>query len=202
MKIKICGLKREEDVRYVNEAGPDAIGFVFATGRKRTVDGEMAAELKKLLAPGITAVGVFVDQPAVMVAELANRGIIDVIQLHGSEDEGYLERLRKLTGAPIWQAFVIRGNEDAQKVNASTADMLLLDSGQGSGKRLDTGFLGQVSREYFLAGGLDPDNAGELLKNPPPGMIGLDVSSGVETDGVKDREKIVRMVNAVKGERP
>ncbi len=197
-KIKICGLKSEADITYVNEYKPDLIGFVFAEGRKRTIDDETASSLKAMLDPGIQAVGVFVDQPVEYVASLCDRGVIDAAQLHGNESEDYIKELKSLTDKPVIRAFVVREPEDIEKVSASSADMVLIDSGQGSGKRLDLSVLKDVGREYFLAGGLDPDSVAEIMADPPEGLMGLDVSSGVETDGVKDREKIRAFIECVR----
>ncbi|MCR5800603.1 MAG: phosphoribosylanthranilate isomerase [Lachnospiraceae bacterium] len=190
MFIKICGLRREKDVEYVNELRPDYVGFVFAKGRKRTVTDDEAAGLKAMLADDIKAVGVFVDDDVERVSSLLENGIIDVAQLHGDEDETYIRELRKMTNKPIIKAFQIGENTDMNEIKDSSADIVLLDSGQGSGRELNLKHIAGIDRSYILAGGLSPDNVAEVISRAPDGIIGVDVSSGVETDGFKDHEKI------------
>jgi len=190
MFIKICGLRREKDVEYVNELRPDYVGFVFAKGRKRTVTVDEAAGLKAMLADDIKAVGVFVDDDIESVASLLENDVIDVAQLHGDEDETYIGKLRMMTDKPIIKAFQIDENTDMNEIRNSSADIVLLDSGQGSGRELNLKHIAGVGRSYILAGGLSPDNVTEVISRAPEGIIGVDVSSGVETDGFKDREKI------------
>lgn len=195
-KIKICGLRRPEDIGAVNGLQPDYIGFVFFPGSKRYVTPEEARNLKAGLAPGIRAVGVFVDEEPETVARLLEEGIIDIAQLHGHEDEAYLAVLRKLTDKPLIQAFRIRTEEDALRAQASSAEMILLDAGAGDGKTFDWQLLRPVNRPYFLAGGLNPENAGRAVRELSP--YGVDVSSGVETDGRKDPMKMRDFVYAVR----
>lgn len=195
-RIKICGLRRPEDIGAVNGLQPDYIGFVFFPGSKRYVMPEEARNLKAGLAPGIQAVGVFVDEEPETVARLLEEGIIDIAQLHGHEDEAYLARLRKLTEKPLIQAFRIRSEEDALRAQASSAEMILLDAGAGDGKTFDWQLLKPVNRPYFLAGGLNPENAGLAVRELKP--YGVDVSSGVETDGRKDPMKMKDFVYAVR----
>lgn len=111
-KVKLCGLSRESDIAAVNKLKPDLVGFVFAKKSKRYVSPEQAAALKSLLAPDILAAGVFVNEPVEAVAELLDRGVIDVAQLHGSEDDDYIARLRALTGKPIFRAFKVKSEAD------------------------------------------------------------------------------------------
>ena len=188
-KVKLCGLSRESDIAAVNKLKPDLVGFVFAKKSKRYVSPEQAAALKSLLAPGILAAGVFVNEPVEAVAELLDHGVIDVAQLHGSEDDAYIARLRALTGKPIFRAF---------KVKSATADLVLLDSGAGTGKTFDWSLVQSVQRPYFLAGGLDPDNVADAISALHP--YGVDVSSGIETDGVKDESKMAAFVAAARKE--
>ena len=132
---------------------------------------EQAAALKSLLAPGILAAGVFVNEPVEAVAELLDHGVIDAAQLHGSEDDDYIARLRAMTGKPIFRAFKVK------------SDWSLVQS---------------VQRPYFLAGGLDPDNVADAIAALHP--YGVDVSSGIETDGVKDKSKMAAFVAAARKE--
>ncbi|MCQ2451924.1 MAG: phosphoribosylanthranilate isomerase [Oscillospiraceae bacterium] len=185
IKIKLCGLSRPEDILQANSLHPACIGFVFAKKSKRYVSPEKAAELKALLHPSILAVGVFVNEEPETVAELLNDGILDLAQLHGSEDDSYIRRLRQLTTRPILQAFRIDSPRDVLRANTSIADLVLLDSGGGgTGTAFDWQLLQGIQRPYFLAGGLNPDNIGSALACLQP--YGVDVSSGIETDGLKD----------------
>lgn len=196
-KVKLCGLRREADIEAANELRPDYIGFVFAEKSRRAVARETAARLRTLLAEGIPAVGVFVDEKPECVARLLEDGIIDLAQLHGREDADYIGRLRKLTDKPIIQAFRVRTAEDAKRAESSPADWILLDAGAGDGKTFEWKAAENVARPYFLAGGLRPENAAEAVTRLHP--YALDVSSGIETDGVKDPEKMRAFMRAVKG---
>ena len=136
-KIKLCGLSRIQDIETANTLKPDYIGFVFAAKSKRRVTQLQAAELKSKLNPETKAVGVFLDDDLDMVAGMMNLGIVDVVQLHGSEDEEYIKKLRVITDKPIIKAFVINTAEDVKRAEQSTADYILLDGGKGSGKVFD-----------------------------------------------------------------
>lgn len=196
-KIKLCGLSRPCDLEIANRLKPDYIGFVFAQKSRRYVSPEKAAELKSMLDPDIQAVGVFVNEAPEKVALLLANRIIDVAQLHGKEDESYIAALRKLTGKPIIQAFRIDTEADVAAANASAADYVLLDSGNGgTGTVFDWNLLQAIRRPYFLAGGLNPDNAEHAVRTLKP--FGVDVSSGIETDKLKDEVKMAAFVAAVK----
>lgn len=195
-RIKLCGLTRPEDIEAVNEWMPDYIGFVFAKKSRRYVSGEQAAKLKNILHPGIRAVGVFVREEPEVVAGLLNERIIDLAQLHGGEDEEYIGKLRSLTDRPLIKAFRMEENP-IDEIRRCTADLVLLDSGSGgTGSVFDWNLLKEVARPYFLAGGLNVENVGEAVRIRKP--FGVDVSSGIETEGVKDREKIKQFVCAVR----
>ena len=193
-KIKLCGLTRQEDITAANVLEPDFVGFVFAPKSRRYVTAEQAKALRNHLLPSIQAVGVFVDEEPEQVAALLEAGIIDLAQLHGREDEGHLERLRALTGKPIIQAFQVKTPND----QSSSADYILLDSGAGTGTTFDWGLLTSVRRPYFLAGGLGPDNVVQAVRTLHP--WGVDVSSGIETGGVKDFHKMAAFAAAVRKE--
>lgn len=197
-KIKLCGLTRPEDIAAANALEPDFVGFVFAPKSRRYVTAEQAKALRNHLLPSIQAVGVFVDEEPERVAALLEAGIIDLAQLHGREDEGYLERLRALTEKPILQAFQIKTAEDLMRAQSSLADYILLDSGAGTGTTFDWGLLTSVRRPYFLAGGLGPDNVAQAIRTLHP--WGVDVSSGIETGGVKDFHKMAAFAAAVRKE--
>ena len=198
-KIKLCGLSRIQDIETANTLKPDNIGFVFAAKSKRRVTQLQAAELKSKLNPETKAVGVFLDDDLDMVAGMMNLGIVDVVQLHGSEDEEYIKKLRVITDKPIIKAFVINTAEDVKRAEQSTADYILLDGGKGSGKVFDWSLLKEIKRPYFLAGGLNTENAAQAVASLKP--FAVDVSTGIETDGFKDAEKMTAFVAAVrKGE--
>ena len=198
MKVKICGLRRPQDVAAANAAKPDYIGFIFAEKSKRYVTPETALALKHQLASNIQAVGVFVDASVETIADIVKSGAIDMVQLHGHEDTAFLEELRKEVSCPIIKAHVIHTPEDAKNAEAFPADHVLLDSGSGSGQTFDWSVLQKVQRPYFLAGGLSPENVTAAIRQLHP--YGVDVSSGVETDGYKDAEKMARFVKACREE--
>ncbi len=200
-KIKICGLKRIEDIEAANKLCPDYIGFVFADFSHRCVDKETARELKSHLDPKIKAVGVFVNEDIGFVAELLNEEIIDIAQLHGSEDEDYIRELRSRTAQAdasikIIRAFNINKIESISEIEDSSADLVLVDSGTGSGETFDWSRLSEIKRPYLLAGGLGPDNIRDAVESIHP--YGVDVSSGVETDKLKDHGKMERFVSIVR----
>ena len=198
-KIKMCGLRRKEDIEAVNELRPDYVGFVFFPGSKRYITPETAKELKAGLALGIRTVGVFVDEKPENVAWLLEEGVIDIAQLHGNEDEAYLESLRGLTEKPLIQAFRIRSEADIQRAIASSSEEILLDAGAGDGRTFDWSLLAKVTRPYFLAGGLNPENVSGAVRTLNP--YAVDVSSGIETDGFKDKEKMRAFVREIRGDR-
>lgn len=197
-KIKLCGLSRKCDIEWANALKPEYIGFVFWSKSKRNVPPEKAKELKNLLSPDIKAVGVFVDEPIENVAELLNDNVIDIAQLHGGEDEEYIKKLRALSDKPIIKAFLLKSEIDAERAEKSTADYILVDSGTGTGKSFDWELLKNISRPYFLAGGLCCENISQAITALDP--YAVDVSSGIETNGCKDKNKMAAFVAAVRKE--
>ena len=197
-KIKLCGLSRKCDIEWANALKPEYIGFVFWSKSKRNVPPEKAKELKGLLSPDVKAVGVFVDEPIENVAELLNDNVIDIAQLHGGEDEEYIKKLRALSGKPIIKAFLLKSESDAERAEKSTADYILVDSGTGTGKSFDWELLKNISRPYFLAGGLCCENISQAIETLHP--YAVDVSSGIETNGCKDKNKMAAFVAAVRKE--
>ena len=176
MKIKICGLRRTEDIEAVNEAAPDLIGFVFAKGSRRYVTAEEAALLRRELCQGISAAGVFVNEDLDAVLELTGKGIIDMVQLHGSEDVQYMERLKRYCNAPVIKAVSMTSgifSEELQRWEQSSVDYLLLDSGAGgTGEQFDYRLIGRITKPFFLAGGLNPKNVAEAAGQIMPyGLI-------------------------------
>lgn len=187
----------------VNRAQPDYAGFIFAPGR-RQVTAEQAENLRRQLDPAIAAVGVFVKAPVEEAAALANRGTIQLIQLHGEEDEAYVKALRERTTAPIIRVIRVRGPESLRDLDRYDCDYFLLDTYSGSqfgglGKTFDHSLLRQARfpRPFFLAGGLDADNVAAIAGCSP---FGVDTSSGIETAGTKDENKIRAFVSAVRKE--
>lgn len=196
-KIKICGLFRKEDVEAVNDAMPDYAGFVFYEKSRRYVDFKQAQALRAALHPVITTVGVFVNAPIDEIVALCRAKAIAVVQLHGDEDADYLAVLRqRLPGAEIWRAFVVRTETDLHTAMSSPADRVLLDSGGGTGVRFNWSLLEGFGRPFILAGGLTPENMPEAIARLHP--FGLDISSGVETNGLKDGQKISAAVAAAR----
>lgn len=196
-KVKICGLRRIEDIQYVNEAMPDLAGFIFDSSRRRYIDPQKAAGLRAELAPGIKAVGVFVNAPAKLIIDTIKTVRLDAVQFHGNESEEFIRQAKMETGLPIIKAFRISSAEDLEKACASSADMILLDNGKGgTGKSFDWSLLKDVPRDFMLAGGLGPDNAAEAVRTVRP--WGLDASSGLEIDGFKDYDKIIEFMDAVR----
>lgn len=197
-KIKLCGLSRQCDIEWANELHPDYIGFVFAPNSKRYISPKKASTLKQALASEIMAVGVFVDETAENVAYLLNQKIIDIAQLHGKESDEYINRLRKLTEKPIIKAFRISSSTDIVTAENSKADFILLDSGAGTGTVFDWELIQNINRPYFLAGGLYPNNVKSAIETLHP--YAVDVSSGIETNGLKDKTKMADFITAVRKE--
>lgn len=199
MKIKLCGMFRDCDIDYANEAKPDYVGFILGFPKShRNIDAETARQLRSRLDTGIKAVGVFVNSPETTCAEYANCGIIDVIQLHGDEDADFIRRLRELTSAPIIKAAKIRTPEDIGRVQALGADYVLLDNGTGTGEMFDHSLLdgAEIRQPFFLAGGLTPENLRQAAESVRPYCV--DLSSGVETDRLKNREKMLEAVRVIR----
>lgn len=200
VKIKICGIKRIEDVYYVNQYLPDYIGFVFADTRRK-VSPETAAMLAKELDPRIKRVGVYVRQEIGLLTESLVSGTVDYLQLHGDEDAAYEEALfESLLQQGIddpqercIKAFRIRGAEDFKKIGETKCRWLLLDTYSqtlpgGTGEHFNWDLIQGIDREFFLAGGISVDNIERAIREVKP--YAVDVSSSLETDGVKDKEKI------------
>ena len=194
MKIKICGLFRDCDIDYVNEAKPDFIGFVFAKSH-RQVSKETAKNLKNKLDKNILAAGVFVNEDINNIVEICNANIVDFVQLHGDEDDKYISELKKVCNKKIIKAMKVKTGEDIIRWRNSLADWLMFDAGKGEGKTFDWSILKNFIRPYFLAGGINESNIDEAIKLNP---YCIDVSSGVETNKVKDKQKILNIVKVVK----
>jgi phosphoribosylanthranilate isomerase len=199
-KIKICGLIRREDIASVNRWLPDYVGFVFSPSR-RQVTPEQAGRLKAELDSRIKAVGVFVNEPVPLIAKLCRAGVIDAVQLHGDESETYIRKLKDQTNCPLIKAVRVRSAQQVLQSEKLSADLLLLDTYQkgqygGSGETFDYSLIPNLQKRYFLAGGLKNSNiTGAIGKCNP---YGIDISSGVETDGLKDDGKIRQIIRTVR----
>ena len=190
---------RNADIDMANRLHPDYIGFVFAKKSRRYIEMDTAKALKSRLDQDIRAVGVFVDAEIDEITAQVNAGIIEMIQLHGSEDVNYLKRLQEHVDVPIIKAVQIRTKEDTKGLESIPADLLLLDAGAGDGKVFDWDLLEDIRQPYFLAGGLNPENVGGAVALLPP--YGVDISTGIETDGYKDEAKMRAFINAARSEK-
>jgi phosphoribosylanthranilate isomerase len=209
-KIKICGITREDEIAAVNVALPDYIGFVFVERSKRYVTSGQAKLLRVGLSAGIQVVGVFVDESVDNIVSLFESGVIDLAQLHGDEDNSYIEELQRRSSIPIIKAFSVDSVDDISRAAESPADFVLLDHGSGgTGVSFNWDFLSMdpgtsprmtggeplTGKPFFLAGGIDLDNIGDALALKP---YAIDVSSGAETNGIKDSKKIIELVRRVR----
>ncbi len=187
---------REEDIQYANIAAPDYIGFILNYPKShRNIPLDTAKRLKSMLSGKIKAVGVFVDAPTEYVLEALRRGIIDMVQLHGNEDEEYIRALKKAAGGvEVIKAVKVTSAED---IRGTCADFLLLDNGKGTGQRFDHTLIdrGRLTKPFFLAGGITPENINEAAALSP---YAVDMSGGIETNGVKDKEKMLAAVNKIR----
>ncbi len=195
-ELKICGLSRLEDIIAVNRHGADFAGFVFWQRSKRYIDPYKAGELIELLRSDIKTVGVFMDEPLDNVIRAARISGVEMIQLHGHESDEYVEYVRRTLDRPVIKAYKASEEGALERAAASNADYVMIDSGAGSGKKFDWNILKDFKRDYFLAGGLDPESVGEAIRLLEP--FAVDVSSGVETDGIKDEKKIAQFIEAVR----
>ena len=195
-KIKLCGMTRAEDIDCVNELLPEYIGFVFVKKSRRYVAPEQALTLSRRLRPEITPVGVFVNEDIDNIAAIVRSGAIRAVQLHGSEDGDYIAALRESVSVPVIQAFRIETPRDIERARRSAADYIMLDSGGGTGRGFDHTLITEIGREFFLAGGLDAENAAQTAASYRP--YALDVSSALETNGLKDKNKMAAFVEAVR----
>ena len=194
-KIKLCGMFRDCDIDYVNEARPDYIGFIVMFPKShRNIGLETALRLKSRLSSEIKSVAVSVNAPVEQFAEFAKQGAADLLQCHGSENADYIARLRELTSVPIIKAVKVTTAADIEAAQTLGADYLLLDSGTGSGKTFDHSLIEpeKIRVPFFLAGGLTPENLGAAIRDIRP--FAVDLSSGIETTKLKDREKILTAV--------
>ncbi|MDU5084137.1 bifunctional indole-3-glycerol-phosphate synthase TrpC/phosphoribosylanthranilate isomerase TrpF [Veillonella sp.] len=215
-KVKMCGISMVETIPAVVEARPDYMGLVFAPS-KRQVTIDKAKILVEELHRGyakkygsdtehdkndtIKTVGVFVNETVDNLVTIANETNLDAVQLHGDEDEAFIQSLKECTNVEVWKAVQIRSTADAEKWIDSSADMLLFDAYHkaergGTGEVFDWSCLDEFERPFMLAGGIDSTNVARAIRTVRP--YGIDISSGIETDGVKDDEKIKAFTNIVR----
>ena len=196
-KIKLCGLMRPEDAEAANELKPDFAGLVFWERSRRFVDQDQAKLLRQILDPSIPVVGVFVDQPMDRILELLDQDILQMAQLHGHESEEELNYLKVRSDRPVIRAVKVRYEKDLLFARHSAADYILLDNGTGTGETFDWTLMDdRLARPIFLAGGLNEENVRDAICRYRP--YAVDVSSGIETEGRKDPEKMKRFVRAVR----
>jgi phosphoribosylanthranilate isomerase len=184
MKVKICGMRRKEDILYANILKPDYIGFIFAEGFKRQISYDLAYELKNMLDKDIKAVGVYINQPMEYIIEAVDKKIIDMIQLHGNESDEYIKELKETVDVPIINVYRI----------SEYADYVLYDGkNPGSGEVFDYKDI-DIKKPFFIAGGINIDNVFEFKKLS---AYCIDTSSGVEVDGFKDFSKMEEFIRRV-----
>ena len=198
VKVKICGLRRPEDIEAANAAKPDYVGFIFVEGTKRYVEPIQAAQFRKDLAGDIQTVGVFVNARIEKIVAICKAGIIDVIQLHGEEDATYIDQLKGQVDQEIIKSVAVG---DDLVVAPNQVDYLLFDSLSpnrgGSGKTFNWEMVSAYKEKpFFLAGGLGVENIEEALKVVRP--YAVDASSSLETDGVKDPVKMQEFVTKIR----
>lgn len=211
-KIKLCGMMKPCDIEYANRVKPDFVGFIFANTRRK-ISAAQAKQFREALDAEIPAVGVFVNEDISVITSLVQNGCIDLIQLHGEEDADYIRRLREVCDVPVIKAVKVQTVEQIRQAAALPVDYLLLDTYRkgvlgGTGEAFDWELLREAKiaagdtaegelfgKPYFLAGGL---HAGNLREAAALGSYGLDVSSGIETDGSKDFTKMVEVMELVK----
>ena len=196
-KIKFCGLRHEEDVKYAASLDAGFMGFILSERFKRYIAPDKVARMKEFVPSSAKTVGVFVDEPMDYVVIAAKTAKLDMIQLHGTEDEAYIAEVKEKTGLPVIKMIKPVSLNDIMAAQHSIADLILLDSGAGgTGKTFDWSLAESLERDYILAGGLNPGNVGEAVKRLKP--FAVDVSSGVETEGIKDLEKMKAFASEVR----
>ena len=206
VKIKVCGLKRFEDIEYVNEAMPDYIGFVFAKS-SRKVDFNRAYLLKSQLSAEIKSVGVFVNEDIDFIKKCCDNRIIDMVQLHGDEDSTYIKKLKKVVYKPVIKAVRISNEiilpdemqfagNGRNEPDYPLFDTLSKKSYGGTGEAFDWNKIKKCRYPFFLAGGIGMDNVKEAIDTLHPYCV--DASSSLETNGIKDKSKIIEFVNYVR----
>ena len=197
VKVKICGIRNEMEIKLMNDFRPDYVGFIFLSKSKKFIAPEHAGILRSKLKSGIEAVGVFSDESLETVALSAEIAGLDYVQLNGHENAEYVSALREYTKCQIIKTFKIINPMDAERAMSSRADFVMLDGSDKDGVKFDWSFVTHVRRQYFLSGGLNIDNIQQaLLLNPAP--YAVDVSAGVESNRLKDYRKVMKFISAVR----
>lgn len=195
--IKICGIYRNEDAELINKYKPDYFGMIIDFPKShRSISMTTAAGIRKLIDKNIPAVGVFVNKEPSYIKSFIDEKIIDIVQLHGAEDNSYISMLKSMTLKPVWKAFKVRSTEDVRMAAQSCADLIILDNGYGTGRTFDWSLIMDIKRPFALAGGISLENIESALESLNPYLI--DISSGVETDKLKDSYKIEKAIKAVR----
>ena len=197
VKIKLCGIRTANDIHLINEAQPDFCGFIVEFPKSfRSVTESELRNLAVQVNPEIKKVGVFVNAEKALVIRLLQENVIDLAQLHGQEDNIYIEEIKSKTGKQVIKAFSIKTKEDVQKALKSPADYILLDQGGGgTGQTFDWSLIPPINRPWFLAGGLNTNNLNTAIANLHP--WGIDLSSSLETNKKKDPAKIKRIMELI-----
>ncbi|MBQ7154244.1 MAG: phosphoribosylanthranilate isomerase [Synergistaceae bacterium] len=200
-KVKICGISHDIEISIVNELVPDYVGFVFASKSKNFIAPEHAGYLRSKLRRGIKAVGVFQNARLEEVALTVETAGLDMVQLRGTETGEYIASLREYTRCPIIRSFRVKSAMEAERAMYTTADYVMLDSTK-DGQPFEWSFIGSARRRnYFLKGGINIDNVHKALSlDPQP--YALDVSTGVESNRVKDYRKVMKFLLAVRNFKP
>lgn len=194
--IKVCGLRTETDVDCINAARPDYAGVVLCSRYWRGVDFEQAKRLRKRLDPNIPLVGLFVNDTFCDVLVALRQGIVDMVQLQGTESEEYITSLQMMSRKPVIKACRVHDASVLPYAESSAADYILLES-RAECEQYDPDLVRQVKRPYFLSGGLTPENLQEAIQELHP--WGVNLAEGVETDGRLDGYKVARAVELAKG---
>lgn len=203
ISVKFCGMRRAQDIEYANECRPDYVGFILSDGFKRSVTAEEFSVLQNGLDKNINKVGVFVNEPLVNILNREYNKSLDVIQLHGNETEDYIKALHTDFSGEIWKAVRAKSPEDIERYHWKHIDKLLIDSFSengmgGTGVQINTDVVkdAKITKPFFIAGGITAENIGEIIEKTRP--FGVDISSGIETDGVKDLQKMKKIMSILR----
>jgi len=198
IKVKICGICHQSEIGIMNELSPDYVGFVFAPKSRHFIAPEFAGMLRSKLRKGIQTVGVFSNAELKTVAMCVEIAGLNMVQLHGNETGEYIAALREYIKCPIMKVYKVAKAIDAEKASYSTADFAMLDGGSaGDGKTFDWSLIGKLHRKFFLSGGLTPENVTQAL-NISSSPFAVNVSSGVESNRIKDYKKVMKFIAAVR----
>jgi len=190
-KIKICGIRRSEDIDIISRYKPDFIGFILSEGFRRTVDCNEVREMTQGLPPDILKIGVFVNEPIESLKIKSETAGIDIVQLHGEESPDYCKKIAK----PVIKVLTPPSFDRIAEYEP-VVEYFLFDSGKGTGRTFDWNTLPVTEKPFFLAGGISADNVSDAIESLHPNAV--DMSSSVETDGVKDEQKIKEIIELIR----